>query len=79
MKDPDQRVVILEQAWVWTCPRCKNQWNAEMAIAELTPDEKESMMIDHGVFGAETGDFVTKPSVVECKVCEFEYATEIED
>lgn len=74
MADVQRDVVTLYQMWHWTCPRCKNDYYAEMVPAELNEEERVELAI-RGVYCPLPGDFVTKPSVVECCVCDIEYAT----
>lgn len=70
--------VTLEQSWTWRCPACECVNHEPCVIAELTPDEKEEMMVEHQIYGAETGDFVSAPSVVECDYCDAEFSASAE-
>ena len=63
------REVELKPVWQWHCLQCETTQTHDYVIAELTDDEREQMKIDHGIYGAETGDFVMRPSVVWCEIC----------
>lgn len=72
----NDQTVKLTQVWKWTCPYCEHVNYEDMSVAELTPDDFDDLKVEHGIYGAETGDFVTCPSVVECRGCLAELSAE---
>lgn len=74
MNDKLNIEVSLEQVWAWDCPVCGMQDQVIRGIiAELNEDEKHELAVKHGVFGAQTGDWLTTPKVVECSACGREF------
>lgn len=61
-------MIILSYAWAWNCPSCGERNYDDSVPVELSRDELEELLHEHGI-DAREGQMVTAPEVVTCKGC----------
>ncbi len=67
--------IELHTAWQWDCPECGVE-NLERAVTvEMSQEDREEMMEEHGLEPGVTGDWTTQPDEVTCKSCNREFET----
>lgn len=72
--------VELHNAYMWDCPNCGRENFCRAVVAELTPEDVELMMREHGGEPSDwqTGLWMTRPDEVTCSACGAEFAVENE-
>lgn len=68
--------VTLNPAYMWDCDECGTENFCRGIIAEMSEEDLAELREEHGIEEHETGDWMTMPETVVCKVCSAEFETQ---
>lgn len=71
-----KKTVEIFPAFTWVCPNCGHKSFDDLVVAELTPDEKREIAIDHDIDSQEFPELLAAPESVECPRCYDTYQTD---
>lgn len=70
--------VTLQDAWMWTCPRCERRHFTAAVVTTLTDEQTRALIGDGADLEELAGEFVTAPEMVSCRACGNVYETTID-
>lgn len=73
--DQQATKVELLHAFLWTCPECGRDKFERSIVAELSAEEREELLQDHGLDVRQEGVFCTAPKFVTCPDCQISFET----